>query len=293
MLSNSIPASSKVTSHNLYPSLKKLADRNGGLLIVGHGTRSIAGQNQLIVLANDMQEGCSYLHMQSCFLELAEPSIEAGLRLLASKSVKRILIVPILLFTAAHAKEDIPDAVMAIADSLDIEVVGQSSSLNLHPHALALSQLRFAEALEDQARSDSTFYSDDFTNVALVMIGRGTSQAEARDAMRRFVDLECQRYPVAWSAVGFFAGDEITVEKALDQAARQSQSNTIVVQPHLLFEGELSEQLREYVVRYQATYPEKKWLLAKPLGSTRHSSDLSLSETYLALAEEAAATFLL
>lgn len=270
-----------MSTHLTYGHLKKLGSQDGALLLVGHGTRSPDGQTQLLALAQAMQIRCPEIPMQPCFLELAEPSIEAGLKLLAGRRIKRLLIVPILLFTAAHAQEDIPNAVADFSHSLGIEIAGQSSPLNLHHQALELSQVRYSEAL----LLDSNITAS-VNQTALVMIGRGTSQLAAREAMRAFVRLRCERYPIAWSTVGFFAGDAITVTDALDQAALQTSSNTVVVQPHLLFEGDLSKQLRSLVTEYQLKFSRKKWLLAEPLGS-----DERLSETYLSLADDAAAQY--
>jgi sirohydrochlorin cobaltochelatase len=295
--SNSIPESNtiEVNTDDLYPGLKALADREGALLLVGHGTRSPAGQHQLLALAQSMQNHYPEIRMQPCFLELAVPNIETGLRQLRDSGIKRLLIVPILLFTAGHAMDDIPTAVAQNADQLGMEVIGQSPPLNLHPQVLALSQLRCSETIRSRFDSDILFNEirnrfiidrtdkteRQFEDIALAMIGRGTSQVAARDAMREFVRLRCACYPVAWSSVGFFAGDAVSVTDALEQAGTQQCSNTIIVQPHLLFEGDLSQQLRAIVGQYQTRYPMKVWHVAQPLGG-----DDRLSQTYLSLAEQ-------
>jgi hypothetical protein len=53
------------------------------------------------------------------------------------------------------------------------------------------------------------------------------------------------------------------------------------VQAHLLFEGELIEQLRQKVETLRIRNPSQRWLVTMPLGS-----DTALAETFLALATE-------
>ncbi|WP_425495273.1 sirohydrochlorin chelatase [Paenibacillus tengchongensis] len=50
------------------------------------------------------------LHIETCFIELASPSIAEGVELCVRAGAGRIYIVPIILFAAGHAKLDIPAA---------------------------------------------------------------------------------------------------------------------------------------------------------------------------------------
>ena len=112
------------------------------------------------------------------------------------------------------------------------------------------------------------------------MIGRGTSDQTALDAMRHFSKLriEGSEVPIQGSGTGFFAGGRPTVDELLG-AAESSGVKTVVVQPHLLFEGELIEQLRQKVETLRIRNPSQRWLVTMPLGS-----DTALAETFLALA---------
>ncbi len=104
--------------------------------------------------------------------------------------------------------------------------------------------------------------------IGLAMVGRGTSDKSALAAMRHFTKLRWEREeaPITWCNTGFFAGDRPTVDELLDEAAN-ADVDTIVVQPHLLFEGELMEQLRQKVDDRRQADSGKKWLVAMPLGS--------------------------
>ncbi|MFM7930594.1 MAG: sirohydrochlorin chelatase, partial [Pirellula sp.] len=77
-----------------------------GVLVVGHGTRKPHGQAQLIELVEHMREIEPTWTIEPSFLELAEPTIAQSVAALHDRQIKRIIVVPILLFTAAHAKSD-------------------------------------------------------------------------------------------------------------------------------------------------------------------------------------------
>ena len=81
---------------------------------------------------------------------------------------------------------------------------------------------------------------------------------------------------IAWVNTGFFAGGQPDVDTLLEQAAQATQDcghqlgkacDTVLIQPHLLFEGELMDQLRSKLLRCRQLYPDRNWILARPLGS--------------------------
>jgi sirohydrochlorin cobaltochelatase len=241
----------------------------GGLLVVGHGTRRADGTAQLLQLGLQMQSQLPSVPMEACFLELATPSIAQGLAKLKERGVHSVVVVPILLFKAGHAKSDIPEAVESSAAELGLKIIAQTDSLETHPSIVALSKKRFDEAVrctnpngclraggcevrdECFKNMSTTSYSqklEDKFRFGLAIVGRGASDESAIESMRRFSEL---RYVAsgakpAWSKTGFFVGGRPTVDELLDEA-EQADLDVLVVQPHLLFEGELLNQLRAKV----------------------------------------------
>ena len=245
--------------------------------------------------------------MEASFLELAEPTIEQAIEGLSAQGFRRILVVPILLFTAAHAKSDIPDAVSEFAAKHGITVVGQTPSLGTAREVIALSNRRYIE-ITSQAQERGCpeghcgygypqacaevcpMRGKPPRRVALAMVGRGTSDPEALAHMRRFTELAAEQRSLAWVSTGFFAGGVPSVDELLAQAASlrstdptdptssisssEFSSNltyttcdTVVIQPHLLFEGELMDQLRARVRRWRQESPDREWVLARCLGA--------------------------
>ena len=86
-----------------------------GLLIVGHGTRSERGLAEFREAVELVARGSPGVPVAGCFLELARPSIKEGMARLVADGCQRIVVLPLLLFAAGHAKQDIPAAVQAAA----------------------------------------------------------------------------------------------------------------------------------------------------------------------------------
>ncbi|MCY2975375.1 MAG: sirohydrochlorin chelatase [Planctomycetota bacterium] len=280
----------------------------GGILVVGHGTRNAAGVQELIDLVGSMRDRLpESVPIEASFLELANPTIDHAVEKLQALGCEKLLVIPILLFSAAHAREDIPDAVRSAVESRSIEVAAQSTSLGTEEAALKLSQERFMAALKCRNREGclrasacdiatqcmggflpagqsvkpvvGCLENQQDSRVGLAMVGRGTSDLVARGHMLELTRLrvEASPLPISWVETGFFAGGSPTVEELLKEA-EASDSDCIVVQPHLLFEGQLSVQLRAMVDTYRLAGSKKRWLVAPTLGA-----DPQLADTFLAL----------
>lgn len=242
--------------------------RGGGLLVVGHGTRNSQGVQQLLTLSQQIAEIASPCPVEGCFLELAQPTIEEGVQRLASRGVKRLVTVPILLFEAGHAKADIPQGVAQAARESGVRVEAQSPPLGCSAEVLALSHQRLIESIE---REEGECDREKLANLlsgptsCLVMLGRGASDQKAVGAMRRLAVLRQRRCGAAHLKVGFFAAAKPSVTELLGSLPA-SKYQRFFLQPHLLFPGELMEQLREKRQELQGNCPQQRYYLAEPLG---------------------------
>lgn len=259
-----------------------------GILVVGHGTRKASGQAQLMQLVEHMRQLEPLWTIEPSFLELAEPAIDQAIESLGQRGIRRLIVVPILLFTAAHAKSDIPDAVQASAREHGIDVVAQTPSLGTTPEVIALSNHRYDEITQSTSEHGCPQGHCGYgapsacaeicpvigkrpQRIALAMVGRGTSDPEALAHMRKFTELTSSQRSVSWVSTGFFAGGEPTVDQLLELAANAQSDGQpcdgVVIQPHLLFEGELMDQLRSRTIRCRQEYPQLHWVLARCLGA--------------------------
>ncbi len=260
-----------------------------GYLLVGHGTRNAAGQQQFHQVFRQFSEFVYPAPSGLAFLELAQPEIGIAVHQLASQGVTQLITVPSLLFSAGHAERDIPQAVEAAAAEHSVRVTCQIPALACHPSLLELSAKRFRQAI-CSSPSPEAGCGQNLTacatacnrracpEVGLVMVGRGSSSPTATQAMRQFTQLRLEATPVAWHRTAFIHAQQPSVEQALDDLAACDYP-LAVVQPHLLFEGELIQQLRSEVQQRQLLQPAKRWVITQTLGA-----DESLARTLAEIA---------
>ena len=245
----------------------KQAGSEQGLLLVGHGTRDVVGQREFLQTAESVAGLLRQIAAEACFLELAEPSIDEAVERLAERGIERLTVMPLLLFAAGHAKRDIPQAVenairrTKLSDVLRPNanrLFEQISPLECHPQLLELSALRFDEAV---AALPAVAASD----TALVMVGRGSRDAEATAAMVEFARRRGEHSPVSRSETCFVAMSEPLLPDCLEQIAA-ADLNRVVVQPHLLFGGQLQEKVTGIVEGVAKRYLATQWVVTRHLG---------------------------
>jgi sirohydrochlorin ferrochelatase len=231
-----------------------------GVLLIGHGTRDPAGDAALLELAGLVREGIPGGMVAPCFLDFAEPTIGQGVALLARAGVQQILAVPLMLLVAGHVRRDIPKALAAAGSDYPRVEIHLTAHLGCSQPLLESSAERFREAVCGSPETTE--------ETALVLVGRGNRDVEAQAEMRRFAELRRELTPVARLQTCFLAMARPSLPVALALAAELAEKR-IVVQPHLLFPGRLAATIRQAVGAARRNSPEKRWLLAQPLGPDR------------------------
>ncbi len=244
-----------------------------GILLVGHGTRSEAGQEQFRQLFKQFAAYTSPVRSELAFLELASPSIsEAVDRISAEPNIRRMIVVPALLFTAGHALSDIPESVHDAIQNRSLNLIGQTESLECSPEVVRLSAIRFQEAVCPSQCSQGCC-GEICSKTAWALVGRGSTSIPAADKMREFCRLRQELTPVRQSITAFIYGQSPSVPEAMDDLA-QSDAELIVIQPHLLFSGLLLNDLRDQVRERQSGKPHQRWVLTEPLGADQRLAQL-------------------
>lgn len=225
-----------------------------GILIVGHGTRSILGVAEFTRVVSRLRRQFPQYPLAFGFLELAQPNIDFAVEVLNSQGVTSILTAPLLLFAAGHAKTDIPAEVLNAASKRGLSIAGQADVLGIHPKLVELSLGRFQENCETNAPQP-----------AFVLAGRGSSDREAQQATSDFVTACRQAGPLSLATHGFLAMANPSLNHVLDDLAGLGIPDVVVV-PHLLFHGDLIEKCRQVVAEMASQYPQTRWTLARRLG---------------------------
>jgi sirohydrochlorin cobaltochelatase len=233
-----------------------------GLLLVGHGTRSTVGIKQFLALADCLSQRLAQIPVEPAFLELAQPDIDTAVARLVEHQIHRLVTMPLLLFAAGHAKQDIPRAVqtaLTLHGAGHIEQV-QAGHLGCHPALVELSILR----MNDMVSPRSTLDLGPRTADCLLLVGRGSHDNAATAEMQDFARLRAKYLSGTKVEVAFLAMARPLLSDQLaaigDQGYRQ-----VFVQPHLLFDGDLADSISRQVAEAAKKHPHTKWLLAPPL----------------------------
>ncbi|WP_254513805.1 sirohydrochlorin chelatase [Anatilimnocola floriformis] len=234
------------------------------ILLVGHGTRNSVGQEQFLHLAEQLRAAVAPTPVEVAYIELQAPLIADALLDLHRQGCAKIILAPALLFAAGHAKQDIPAAVAAaqkLAPQLIVEI---AEPLGCHPALLQLAAYRYSDARDGQ--DVETPLPGSPSSIALVLIGRGSSDPTAIVHCQEFAGLLAEQVNCQNFFTGFIAIAKPSLAEALEQAAA-SGAQQIIVQPHLLFSGEMLDSTAVAVAQARRKHPQLAWQQSDSLGA--------------------------
>ena len=249
-----------------------------GVLLIGHGTRDAAGTQEFFSLAERVaEELAADAVVRPCLLEFQKPDIAEAWASLMQARCTEIVVAPLLLFAAGHAKSDIPgevDAARASTPSNDPITVSYAKPITRHPAMIAAVRERLRRSLQ-RTESDGPDSS-----TVVVMVGRGSRDVCATTDMRVLSETairgrvegvsiadELRISPLGLSTT-FYAMAEPRLPATLDEVARSGHFSRIIVHPHLLFSGRLYDAIVEQVATVAAEHPSIRFEISDYLGPT-------------------------
>lgn len=150
------------------------------LIALAHGSRDPRSAQTITALVDEVKAMRPDLRVEKAFLDLSKPSFQTVVDRLVRKGVEEIVVVPLLLTEAFHAKVDVPEAVaeaMARHEGLQIR---STSVLGLEARFLEVLDLRMREALKSARVRELD---------ALVLAAAGSSDALANQSVARLARL--------------------------------------------------------------------------------------------------------
>jgi sirohydrochlorin cobaltochelatase len=225
------------------------------LLIVGHGTRDVAGQDECARLVDRVRAARPELRTELGYLELCPPPIADTIEQLVADGVTDVTVVPLVLLAAGHAKGDVPAAVVRARGQYPHVTFRYGQPLGVHPDLVELSDVRVAASTPAVDRER--------TGVAL--IGRGSSDPDANADVAKIARLLWEGRP--WSLVepGYVSLAEPSVPATLDRLAALG-ARRVVVHPYFLFTGILERRIHDEALAWGAAHPEVELVHAGHLG---------------------------
>ncbi|NJP07653.1 MAG: sirohydrochlorin chelatase [Chloroflexaceae bacterium] len=215
------------------------------LLLIGHGSPSSVGNNEYLAFTQSLAEHLG-LPVQPCFLELAEPSIEAGIEACISNGAQQIAVLPLFLGAAGHYKEHVPAVLSAMGERHAGMTLAYGRSIGVQPALLSALHERASEMLAASVLDASP------AATAVIVTARGSSDAQNNAEIFRLARLLWEMQQQGLVEVAFQSVTWLTVEQAIERCQRLGAS-CIVVVPYLLFSGFVRSDIERQVAVARAS----------------------------------------
>ena len=204
------------------------------LVALAHGSRDPRSAETITALVDEVRALRPDLRVEQAFLELSKPSFTTVVNKLVRAGYDEIVVVPLLLTEAYHAKVDVPSAVaeaMAKHEGLRIRT---TSILGLEPAFLEVLDVRMREALKASRVRELD---------ALVLAGAGSSDPLANQAVARLARVWGTRHKLPVTAAYASASPPATGEAV--RAFRGEGRRHIAVASLFLAPGFLPDRAAE------------------------------------------------
>lgn len=146
------------------------------LVALAHGSRDPRSARTITTLVDEVRAMRPDLRVEQAFLELSKPSFQTVVDRLVKAGHDEIVVVPLLLTEAYHAKVDVPSAVAEAAARHEGLRIRATSILGLEACFLEVLDVRMREALSAARVRELD---------ALVLAAAGSSDALANQAVAR------------------------------------------------------------------------------------------------------------
>ncbi|WP_018923000.1 sirohydrochlorin chelatase [Salsuginibacillus kocurii] len=222
------------------------------VLYIGHGTRVPEGNAQLKAFCEEAMDAVDVPIQEVCYLELADPDIEAGVRRAVERGATVLHVVPVLLFKAGHAKADIPEELARVKQLYPGVMFTYGEPFGLHEAIYPVLKRRLQEAGWQEGEAADVLF-----------VGRGSSDTEA---IGEFYELSArlkEELGLERVAPCFLAAVTPAYRQGLEAEVHRTNNRSLYVLPYLLFTGLLMKEMKETIEEVAA---ERDVQLAPYLG---------------------------
>ncbi len=233
------------------------------ILLVGHGSRDADGNQEFMEFVEAVRQVLPNREIEACFLELASPGIDAGITTCVQRGATRIFAVPVILLAATHVKIEIPEFLEKGRQLYPQVEIVYGRNLGLHEKILELLQERF-----DEAMLQPTVTGASFSDTAMVLMGRGSSDVTANGDLYKIARMLWERLGVLTVEVCFSGITAPLLQEGVRRAIALGAKRVVVV-PYFLFTGVLIKRMRNVLDGVQREYPEIPMVMSKYLGVHR------------------------
>ncbi|NMG74330.1 sirohydrochlorin chelatase [Aromatoleum diolicum] len=227
------------------------------ILLVGHGSRNRAGNDEIERFAAQWRERHPDWRIEACFIEYADVLLDAGLDR-AAHGARRVIVIPFILNAAGHVKMELPAAISHARDRHR----GVAFECTRH---LGMGREIFDVLTGQLDRLMRELHMPDPCTTGVILLGRGSSDAGANGELAKmarwiFEDSDHELVDLAFTGVTW-----PRLETAVQRQVRLGMTQIAVV-PVYLFTGVLIERIKGQLERLRAQYPQIAFALGTHFG---------------------------
>jgi sirohydrochlorin cobaltochelatase len=208
-----------------------------GLLLVGHGSRCLASDEEMQTIADLVAGAVPGVALEVGYLEMSAPPAGDALDRLVARGAQRVVVLPLVLFGAGHSKSDIP------------AVVAEGRRRHAGVEIAFGSPLGVTHALVGMLGDDVAGAGGH--GLPLLLVARGTSDPDANGEAARAARLVAEWTAAPFATVGFSGVTGPLVPDALDLFARLGYRRMAVAFWYLCH-GKLIERARADLDSFRA-----------------------------------------
>ena len=220
------------------------------LVALAHGSRDPRSAATIKALVDEVRAMRPDLRIEQAFLELAKPSFTTVVDRLVKAGHDEIVVVPLLLTEAYHAKVDVPSAIAAAQARHEGVTIRATKILGLEAQFLEVLDVRMREAL----RAARVRELD-----ALVLAAAGSSDPLANQAVARLARVWGSRHKLPVTAAYASSAPPATGEAV--RAFRGQGKRHVAVASLFLAPGTLPDRAAELALEAGAV------AVSEPLGA--------------------------
>lgn len=228
------------------------------VLFVGHGSRLEAGNQEVSTFVEKMIPTMDdSLIIETCFLEFAAPTIAQGIDTCVKRGATEVIVIPIILLHAGHSKLHIPAEIEDGKSKYPDVQFTYGQTIGVHSEVFSI--------LTDRLKEVGFDTSKEHPDTAILLIGRGGSDADANSDFYKISRLLWEQLSVKWVESAFMGVTTPLVDEGIERCVKLG-AKKIVMLPYFLFTGILMERMANMLSGYQEKYPEHEFVLADYFG---------------------------
>lgn len=262
------------------------------VLFVGHGSKDAEGNEEVREFVRSVAAELEQPIVETCFLEFESPTIAQGIQACVNKGATEIAVVPIMLFSAGHAKVHIPYAIYEASQRHPSIRFKYGKPVGVHAQVLEIltSRLETAGAANGLALTATPDLESELGSTAVLVVGRGSSDADANSDLFKISRLLWEKLKVKWVETAFIGVTSPLVDEGIERCVRLG-ARRIVIVPYFLFTGVLIKRMEQMREQFAVQYPEQQFVLADYFGFHPNLRHILLERAHEAAQDESIMNF--